>query len=270
MIVVKIGGSIVSDSLHASIFDDMVALLLRNEKIVIVHGGGKQVTSIATKLGVKQRFIVSPGGIKSRYTDRDTAEAYTMVMSGQVNKSIVTRLLKEGINAVGIAGVDGGLLRAERKKKLLIINDKGRKMSIDGGYTGKINHVNNSLVEVLLDKDFVPVISPIALGEEFEYLNVDGDRAAAHLAGSMRADKVIFLTDVTGLLIDGRLIENLTLGEAKRMLPKIGFGMAKKILACTEALELGVGEAIVGSGSRENPISKLLAHQNCTVITAHE
>ena len=134
------------------------------------------------RLGVKQQFIVSPGGIKSRYTDRDTVEAYTMVMSGQVNKSIVTRLLQQGINAVGIAGVDGGLLRAERKKKLLIINDKGRKMSIDGGYTGKINRVNNSLIEALLDKNFVPVVSPIALGEEFEYLNVDGDRAAAHIS----------------------------------------------------------------------------------------
>ena len=95
MIVVKIGGSIVSDSLHVSIFEDM-ATLLRNEKIVIVHGGGKQVTSVATKLGVKQQFIVSPGGIKSRYTDRDTAEAYTMVMSGQVNKSIVNKVASTG------------------------------------------------------------------------------------------------------------------------------------------------------------------------------
>lgn len=268
MIVVKIGGSIVSDSLHNSIFDDL-ARVLRNEKIVIVHGGGKQVTSVANKLGVEQQFIVSPGGIKSRYTDRDTVETYTMVMSGQVNKSIVAKLLKQGINAVGVAGVDGGLIRAQRKKKLLIINDKGRKMVIDGGYTGKINCVNRSLIDTLLDKDFVPVISPIALGEEYEYLNVDGDRAAAHIAGNIQADKVIFLTDVAGLIIDGRLIENLTLNAAKTMLPKIGFGMEKKILACTEALELGVAEAIVGSGAREDPISKLLAHENCTVIRAN-
>jgi acetylglutamate/LysW-gamma-L-alpha-aminoadipate kinase len=269
MIVVKIGGSIVSDSMHTSIFDDL-ATLLQNEKVVIVHGGGKQVTSVADRLGVQQQFIVSPGGIKSRYTNRATVETYTMVMSGQVNKSIVTNLLKEGINAVGIAGVDGGLLRAERKKKLLIINDKGRKMSIDGGYTGKINHVNRFLIDVLLDNDFVPIISPIALGEEFEYLNVDGDRAAAWIAGKMQADKVMFLTDVSGLLIDGALIESLTLEEAKMMLPKIGFGMEKKILACTEALELGVGEAIVGSGSRKNPILRSLNHENCTVIKAHE
>ena len=268
MIVVKIGGSIVSDSLHNSIFADL-ATVLRNEKIVIVHGGGKQVTSVANKLGVQQQFIVSPGGIKSRYTDKETVETYTMVMSGQVNKSIVAKLLKQGINAVGIAGVDGGLIRAQRKKKLLIINAKGRKMAIDGGYTGKINCVNRSLIDTLLDKDFVPVISPIALGEEYEYLNVDGDRAAAHIAGNIQADKVIFLTDVAGLLIDGRLIENLTLNEAKIMLPKIGFGMEKKMLACTEALELGVGEAIVGSGAREDPVSKLLAHENCTVIRAN-
>ena len=117
-----------------------------------------------------------------------------MVMSGQVNKSIVTRLLQQGINAVGIAGVDGGLLRAERKKKLLIINDKGRKMSIDGGYTGKINRVNNSLIEALLDKDFVPVVSPIALGEEFEYLNVDGDRSKPAVYGWENASRQSYIS----------------------------------------------------------------------------
>lgn len=269
MIVVKIGGSILSDTLHTSIFDDFLRIL-RNDKIIIVHGGGNQVTSIATKLGLEQRFVVSPQGIKSRYTDRQTAEAYTMVMSGQVNKSIVTVLLKNGINAVGISGIDGAILRAERKRRLLVINEKGRKMSIEGGYTGKIDRVNNSLINVLLERDFVPVISPIALGEEFEYLNVDGDRAAAHIAGSAQADKVIFLTNVPGLLINGRLIEDLKISDAKRMLPTIGFGMEKKVLACTEALELGVREAIIGDGSRENPVSRLLAHESCTVITGNE
>jgi acetylglutamate/LysW-gamma-L-alpha-aminoadipate kinase len=269
MIIVKIGGSIVSDTLHPSIFDDLITIL-RHDKIIVVHGGGRQVTSVATKLGLEQKFIVSPGGIRSRYTDRETAEAYTMVMSGQVNKTIVTMLLKHGIRAVGIAGIDGGSLRAERKKKLLIINDKGRRMAIDGGYTGKIDHVDSSLIDALLDKHFVPVISPIALGEEFEYLNVDGDRAAAHIAGAIRADRVIFLTNVAGLLVGGRLIENLTLNEAKKMLPNIGFGMEKKVLACTEALELGVAEAIIGNGSRKNPISSLIAHDSCTVIKRNE
>jgi acetylglutamate/LysW-gamma-L-alpha-aminoadipate kinase len=269
MIMVKIGGSIVSDTLHSSIFNDLITIL-RHDKIIVVHGGGRQVTSVATKLGLEQKFIVSPGGIRSRYTDRETAEAYTMVMSGQVNKTIVTMLLKHGIRAVGIAGIDGGSLRAERKKKLLIINDKGRRMAIDGGYTGKIDHVDSSLIDALLDKHFVPVISPIALSEEFEYLNVDGDRAAAHIAGAVRADRVIFLTNVAGLIIGGRLIENLTLNEAKKMLPNIGFGMEKKVLACTEALELGVGETIIGNGSRMNPLSSLIAHDGCTVIKRNE
>jgi [amino group carrier protein]-L-2-aminoadipate 6-kinase len=269
MIIVKIGGSIVSDTLHPSIFDDIITIL-RHDKIIIVHGGGRQVTSIATKLGLEQKFIVSPGGIRSRYTDRETAEAYTMVMSGQVNKTIVTMLLKHGIRAVGVAGIDGGFLRAERKKKLLIINDRGRRMAIDGGYTGKIDHVDSSLIDALLDKNFVPVISPIALGEEFEYLNVDGDRAAAHIAGAIQADRVIFLTNVAGLLIGERLIENLTLSEAKEMLPNIGFGMEKKVLASTEALELGVGEAIIGNGARKNPLASLIAHDSCTVIKRNE
>src|SRR5437588_1504597 len=126
MIVIKIGGSVV-DVLHPTTLADIKAIS-DTEKIVFVHGGGKEVTNIATKLGKEQRFIVSPGGVRSRYTDKETAEIYTMVMSGKINKAIVGMLLKQGIRAVGIAGVDGGILKAERKKKLLIINENGRKM----------------------------------------------------------------------------------------------------------------------------------------------
>src|SRR5689334_6933203 len=137
MIVIKIGGSVV-DGLHSTTLADIQALTER-EKLVFVHGGGKEVTATATKLGKEQKFIVSPGGVRSRYTDKETADIYTMVMSGKINKAIVGMLLRQGIKAVGLAGIDGGILKAERKKKLLIINDKGRKMMIDGGYTGRIS-----------------------------------------------------------------------------------------------------------------------------------
>ncbi|MGA7043268.1 MAG: [LysW]-aminoadipate/[LysW]-glutamate kinase [Nitrososphaeraceae archaeon] len=266
MIVIKIGGSVV-DGLHSTTLPDIRGIA-KNDRLVLVHGGGKEVTNIATKLGKEQKFIISPSGVKSRYTDKETAEIYTMVMSGKINKAIVGMLLRQDIKAAGITGIDGGLLKAERKKKLLIINEKGRKMAIDGGYTGKIYAVDPSLLDTLLDNEYVPVVSPIALSEEFDFLNVDGDRAAAYVAGGVKANKVMFITNVSGLMLDGKLVTNMTLEQAKVALPKIGYGMEKKIIACTEAVEMGVKEAIIASGQVENPISSAIQHNNCTVITA--
>lgn len=265
MIVIKIGGSVIN-GLNSSTLTD-IKKISEKDKLILVHGGGKEVTAIANKLGKEQKFIVSPGGVKSRYTDKETAEIYTMVMSGKINKMIVSMLLREGLKSVGLTGIDGIILKAERKKKLIIINDKGRKMAIDGGYTGKISSVDPSLLNTLAIEGYVPVISPIALSEEFDFLNVDGDRAAAHIAAGVRADKVIFITNVDGLVLEQKLVTKLTVDEAKVVLPKIGFGMEKKVLACIEALEMGVKEAIISSGQRENPISSAILHHNCTVIT---
>ena len=265
MITIKIGGSVV-DGLHPSTIADLKKVS-KKEKIILVHGGGKEVTKISEALGKDQKFIVSPGGIKSRFTDKETVEIFTMVMSGKINKMIVRMLQKNGINAVGLSGVDGRIIQAERKKKLIVINEKGRKMSIDGGYTGKIKDVNSSLIKSILDQGYVPVISPIAISEEFDFLNVDGDRAAAYVAGKMQSDKILFLTNVDGLLMDEKLVEKLSLAEAKEILPKIGFGMEKKILAATESLEMGVKQAIIANGQREDPISAAISHDNCTVIT---
>jgi acetylglutamate/LysW-gamma-L-alpha-aminoadipate kinase len=265
MIVIKIGGSVV-DGLHPTTLTDIKSIA-EKEKLVFVHGGGKEVTAVATKLGKEQKFIVSPGGVRSRHTDKETADIYTMVMSGKINKAIVGMLLRQGIKAVGIAGIDGGILKAERKKKLLIINEKGRKMMIDGGYTGKISAVDPALVNHLINSGYVPVVSPIALSEDYDFLNVDGDRAAAYIAGGVKADKVIFITNVNGLMLNEKLVTHMTLEQAKETLPRIGFGMEKKILACTEALEMGVSEAIIASGQVDNPISAAITHNNCTVIT---
>jgi len=234
--------------------------------VILVHGGGKEVTKVCEQLGKEPKFVTSPSGIKSRYTDKETAEIFTMVMSGRINKTIVRMLQQNGINAVGLSGVDGKIIQAERKKKLLIVNEKGRKQAIDGGYTGKISNVNDSLIKSLLKQGFTPVIAPIALSEESEFLNVDGDRAAAYVAAKVQSDKVLFITNVDGLLMDNKLVKNLTLAEAKEIRPKIGPGMEKKILAATEALDMGVKEALIANGQKENPISSAIAHDQCTVI----
>jgi [amino group carrier protein]-L-2-aminoadipate 6-kinase len=265
MITVKIGGSIVNDLSITTILD--IKNIISGEKLILVHGGGKEVTDIAVKLGKEQKFVVSPGGVKSRFTDKETAEIYTMVMSGKINKTIVKAFLQHGVRAVGISGVDGGLLSASRKKKLVILNDKGRKMTIEGGFTGKISAVDANLLNTLTGNGYLPLVSPIALSEEFEYLNVDGDRAAAYIAAGTGADKVIFLTNVKGLILNGSLVTHMTLDEANLIIPKIGFGMEKKVFACTEALNMGVNEAIIGSGYIDDPLSSALAHTNCTVIS---
>ena len=265
MITIKIGGSVV-DNLHPSTIDD-IKKVVAQEGVILVHGGGKEVTKVTEQLGKEPKFVVSPSGIKSRYTDKETSEIFTMVMSGRINKAIVQMLQKNGINAIGLSGMDGKTIEANRKKKLMIMNEKGRKQVIDGGYTGKISNVNSDLIKTIMDKGYTPVISPIAISEESEFLNVDGDRAAANVAGHVNADKVLFITNVDGLLMEDKLVEKLSLKEAKEIMPKIGFGMEKKILAATEALEMGVTEALIANGQKENPISAAIEHNNCTVTT---
>ena len=265
MITIKIGGSVV-DNLHPSTIDD-IKKVVEQEGVILVHGGGKEVTKVTEQLGKEPKFVVSPSGIKSRYTDKETSEIFTMVMSGRINKAIVQMLQKNGINAIGLSGMDGKTIEANRKKKLMIMNEKGRKQVIDGGYTGKISNVNSDLIKTIMDKGYTPVISPIAISEESEFLNVDGDRAAANVAGHVKADKVLFITNVDGLLMEDKLVEKLSLEESKKKKKKIGFGMEKKILAATEALEMGVTEALIANGQKENPISSAIAHNNCTVIT---
>ena len=264
MITIKIGGSVV-DNLHPTTISD-IKKVAEGEGVILVHGGGKEVTKVSEQLGKEPKFVVSPSGIKSRYTDQETAEIFTMVMSGKINKTIVRLLQKNGVNAIGLSGVDAKVLQAERKKKLLIVNEKGRKQVIDGGYTGKITEVNAKFVKSLLEQGYTPVISPIAISEESDFLNVDGDRAAAYVAGKVQTDKVLFITNVDGLLMDDKLVTDLSLDEAKEIRPKIGFGMEKKILAATEALDMGVKEALIANGQKENPISSAIAHENCTVI----
>jgi acetylglutamate/LysW-gamma-L-alpha-aminoadipate kinase len=193
-----------------------------------------------------------------------------MVMSGKISKEIVSAMMRQGISAVGLSGVDAGIIRADRKKRLLIIDERKRKRVIDGGYTGKITGINGRILTSLLKEGHTPVISPIAISEEFDLLNVDGDRAAAYVAGGVRADRIIFLTNVDGVLIDGKLVTNASYSTAKGFLPKIGFGMEKKVMSGLEAIDQGAKEAIISSGMVEAPISSAISHEKGTVITSEQ
>lgn len=265
--VLKLGGDIVKGEFPAGLLSDIKELRASNE-LILVHGGGDIVTEIATKLGKEQKFVVSPDGIRSRYTDRDTMDIFTMVMCGMIAKKLVETLARSGIPAVSLSGLDGGVLRATRKKKLLIVDERNRKVVVDGGYTGKMVSGGGEVLHALLKAGVVPVVSPVAMGDEAEPLNVDSDRAAAYLAMGSQAEAIVFLTDVKGLMLDGKTVQGLTVNEARSSLKEIGFGMQKKILAGIESIEGGVKEVIVASGFGDRPLTKAIEHEECTVITS--
>lgn len=265
-IVVKVGGSLLSDHNLRGIITDTKTALTENQ-LTIIHGGADEVTRYAERLGKKQEFVRSPEGMTSRYTDRETVEIYTMVMAGRINKQFVSQLISGGVQAAGLSGIDGGLIRAERKTRLIVLDERGRRKFVPGGYTGRITSINAGLLENLQRSGVTPVVAPVALGSEFEPLNVDSDRVAARIAGALKADEVIFLTDVPGLKVSEKVVERLSLKEAKQLLGKMGAGMDKKILAATEAVQEEVPSAVIASGSRKSPIMSAMNHQDCTVIT---
>jgi len=266
LLVIKIGGSILKEGASDDLVSDLKKIAKTN-KVILVHGGGVEVTEIASKLGKEQKFIVSPEGFRSRYTDKETIEIYTMVMAGKINKQIVLALQSQGIPAVGITGLDAATLKAERKTKLIAVDERGRKKVIDGGYTGKITEVNGELLNLLLENGYVPVVTPIAVSQDSEPLNVDGDRTAAIIAGALKADCLILLTDVKGLMLKGELVPKIAATEVKEVMSSIGQGMSTKVHAALEALSQGVKEVLVTSGSGEAPISSALNHKVGTVIT---
>jgi acetylglutamate/LysW-gamma-L-alpha-aminoadipate kinase len=266
-IVIKVGDKVMSSVLSQSNLNDL-AQITHQVPTVLVHGGGNTVTGIAEKLGIQQKFVTSPEGFRSRYTDAETIQVFTMVMAGKINKEIVRHLQSRKIPAVGLSGLDGGLIRAERKQKLVVKDERGRRRIIDGGYTGRVTHVDVSLLQMLLTAGYVPVIAPIALGSENEPLNLDGDRTAAHVAGAVRADLLLLLTDVEGVTLAGGIVPRLSAAEAKRGIPNLGPGMITKVYAALEALSMGVGKVVISSGHRENPFTSAIQEQAGTVVEA--
>jgi len=266
LLVIKMGGSILKEGASHDLVADLKEVAKTN-KVILVHGGGVEVTEVSKKLGKEQKFIISPEGFRSRYTDKETIEIYTMVMAGKINKQIVVALQAQGINAVGITGLDAATLKGERKTKLIHVDERGRKKVLDGGYTGKIVQVNSELINLLLEKGYVPIVTPVALSQDFEPLNVDGDRTAAIIAGALKADRLILLTDVPGLMLKGECVPKISATEVKEVQSSIGSGMSTKVHAALEALNQGVKEVLVATGTGNQPISSALNHKVGTVIT---
>jgi acetylglutamate/LysW-gamma-L-alpha-aminoadipate kinase len=222
-------------------------------------------------MGVPARTLQSPSGYVSRYTDPETLEVYTMAAAGQVNKHLVTKLQALRVNAIGLSGVDGRLMGARRKDAVRAIDpETGRQRVVRDDYTGRIEEINGSLLRLLLDAGYTPVIAPLALGTESERLNVDGDRAAARVAGAINADTLIILSNVPGLLAnfpdESSLIRTLAYNEMDRAINIAGGRMKKKVLAAQEALQVGVKRIVLADSRRPDPIRAALEGEG-TVIT---
>ena len=265
VIVAKIGDRTIGAAFSAEALDDLERVSRQNA-IVLVHGGGNTVTKLAEKLGVQQKFIVSPEGFRSRYTDIETIRVFTMVMAGKINKEIVLSLQGRKIPAIGLSGLDGALIRAERKKRLIIRDEGGRRRVIEGGYTGRITDINTGLVQTLLASRYVPVIAPIALGSENEPLNVDGDRTASQIAAALEAELLLLITDVDGVSLNGTHVSHLSSAEAKDSLENLGHGMITKVHSALDAISMGVSKVIIAPGAVDAPFTSAIQGQVGTVI----
>ncbi len=258
--VVKLGGSNGLD-LDAPC-RDIAALVREGAEVVLVHGGSREVDRISAALGKPPRYVTTPSGFQSRYPDRETMEIFAMVVAGRINKLVVERLQGHGVNALGISGIDGRLLMGKRKG-VIIAMENGKKRVLRGDYGGTLTGVNASLLKLLVEGGYVPVIAPLALGAEGVALNVDADRAAAAVAAALGASTLLILTNVPGLLRDpadpSTLIPRVPRERARDYLERYARGrMKKKLLGALEALEAGVERVIIADGRVERPVFSAL------------
>ncbi len=242
-VIVKYGGSAMLDEkLQQSVIKDVALLKLVGMKPIIVHGGGKEISKWVKLMGKEPEFVEG-----LRVTDEDTMEVAEMVLN-KVNKHLVQMMEKLGVRAAGISGKDGGTIICDKKT----VNGK------DIGYVGDVREVRSDLIDTLLEHDFVPIIAPIGLGDDFKSYNINADDAACAIAKSMKAEKLVFMTDIEGVCRDANdpstLLSVLTLDEANRMIDEgyVGGGMLPKLRNCIDAVEGGVGRVHILDGRLEH------------------
>ncbi|HTK07435.1 MAG TPA: [LysW]-aminoadipate kinase [Ktedonobacteraceae bacterium] len=250
-LVVKIGGG--AGVATANIVQELASYAAQGERVVLVHGGSDLTNTLSEQLGHTIRMIKSPGGMTSRYTDSETLRIFAMAVAGQINTELVALLQQHGVNALGLAGVDGRLLVAKRKAVVRSVSPEGRVQILRDDYTGQVEQVNASLLQTLLDAGYLPVIAPLALSHEGERLNVDGDRVAAAIAAALHADTLAIMTNVPGLLTDPAdhttVISSIPAAQLDDYTQYAQGRMRKKLLGAQEALRGGVERVCIGSTS---------------------
>ena len=237
IVVVKYGGNaMINEQLKQQVMEDIVLLWLIGVKVVLVHGGGPEINDLMDRLGKKPEFV---DGL--RVTDKETVDIVQMVLAGKVNKTLVNLLEMKGGKAMGISGMDGCLIEAEVKDERL-------------GYVGRVTNVNIEPITDLLEKGYIPVVSTIGCDKEGNAYNINGDTAAAFIAGAMGAKRLIMMTDIDGILRDrhdpSTLIPEVTISDIKKLCDEgvISGGMIPKVDCCVEAIHKGVKNVIIMDG----------------------
>jgi acetylglutamate/LysW-gamma-L-alpha-aminoadipate kinase len=269
-VVVKIGGAKAVDPEGA--VSDIASLVADGRDVVVVHGGSTAVDETLERMDIEPTYVETPGGVTGRFTDEETIEVFEMVMAGKLNTELTTLFRNAGVDALGLSGVDGGLLTGPRKSAVRVLED-GKKKIKRGDHSGKITDVNDELLSDLLADNYTPVVSVPMLGENKDGsvtpVNADADRSAAAIAGALGGE-LIMLTDVTGIYADpddpSTLIESASTPDDLEAVKEAAEGfMTKKVMAATEALEGGAPAVFVADANSDAPVTDALGGTGTTI-----
>ena len=236
-VVIKYGGNaMINETLKQQVMEDIALLWLIGVKVVLVHGGGPEISQTMQKFGKEAKFV---NGL--RVTDKETVDIVQMVLAGKINKTLVNLIQMKGGHAMGLSGIDGGIIEATMKDEAL-------------GYVGEITKIRPQPIEALLEKNYIPVISTVASDHQGNTYNINGDTAAARIAGALNAERLIMMTDIAGILMDkddpSTLIPHITVAEARKLYDSgvISGGMIPKVDCCIDAIEHGVENVVIMDG----------------------
>lgn len=255
--VVKLSGKITEDQSQLNSLAEEITLCQQvGIHVAVIHGGGKQLTSIAERMGISQRIING-----RRVTDTETLEVAKMVFAGQINTDILSALRRSGAETVGLSGVDGNIIHARRREIKKVLNqDTGQVETIDYGHVGDIININVRLLRLLLDNDYIPVLASLGADDQGNVYNINADTIAAEIAVHLEAEKLILMTDVDGILKDVNdpmsRISRLSVEEAERLVSDrvVASGMLPKIAAIAHLIRRGVHSAHIINGSKRNAL----------------
>ncbi|MCQ2358456.1 MAG: acetylglutamate kinase [Phascolarctobacterium sp.] len=261
-VVVKYGGNaMLSDELKDAVLQDIVFLQHAGMRPVVVHGGGPAITKMLKQAGIKSEFI---GGL--RVTDAESVKLAEMALVGEINTDLVTRMNQIGGKAVGLNGKDAKLIQA--RKHLADVYENGEVNLVDIGFVGKVEKINTEIINLLLDNGYIPVIAPTGIGADGETYNINADSAAGEIAGALKAEKLLMLTDVKGIYSDYKdestFISTLTFDKAQELIIRgsIDGGMIPKVRACITALGAGCKKAhIIDGRAAHSIILEVLSHE---------
>ncbi len=267
MLVIKCGGNAAVDC--EAVCRDVAQLARSGRPVVLVHGGSAHIDRLAGRLGIPQRIQTAADGVPARHTDQATLEVVTLALAGQVKPQLVAALARHGALAVGLTGLDGGLLRARRKQPQRALLD-GKWMVVRDSHAGTVYEVDAGLLTLLLGKGLVPVVSPPALADDGLPVNVNADRVAAAVAGVLGADQLVLLTGAAGVHRDpadeGTVQQVSTVSRSGPPDPHARGGMALKLVAAREALLHGVSRVRVADGRSATPVLAALAGGGTEVV----